>query len=96
MERLSSHPIVGQVRTFGLLGAIEIVASKETRERFLPSGSAAVRVRDHAIAQNLMLRATGDTMILSPPLIWTRETIDIATDRIEKALDLAARDLGRA
>ena len=51
-------------------------------------------MRDHAIANGLMLRATGDTMILSPPLIWTRETIDMAVDRIEKALDLAARDLG--
>jgi putrescine aminotransferase len=32
-------------------------------------------------------------MILSPPLIWTRETIDLAGERILKALDLAARDL---
>ena len=44
-------------------------------------------VRDHAIANGLMMRATGDTMILSPPLIWTRETIDLACDRILKALD---------
>jgi len=94
MERLSGHRIVGQVRTFGLLGAIEIVANKETRERFLPAGSAAGKVRDHAIANGLMMRATGDTMILSPPLIWTRETIDMAAERIEKALDLAAAELG--
>ena len=40
-----------------------------------------------------MMRATGDTMILSPPLIWTRETIDMACDRIAKALDLAQADL---
>jgi putrescine aminotransferase len=32
-------------------------------------------------------------MILSPPLIWTRETIDLACDRIVKALDLAEKDL---
>ena len=50
-------------------------------------------MRDHAIAHGMMLRATGDTMILSPPLIWTRETIDMACDRIVKALDLAAADL---
>ena len=95
MERISGHPIVGQVRTFGLLGAIEIVADKETRARFQPSGSAAVKVRDHAIANGMMLRATDDTMILSPPLIWTRATIDMAAERIARALDLAARDLGR-
>ena len=39
----------------------------------------------------MMLRATGDTMILSPPLIWTRETIDLACERILKALDLVPR-----
>jgi putrescine aminotransferase len=35
-------------------------------------------------------------MILSPPLIWTRETIDMACDRIVTALDLTLADLPRA
>lgn len=94
-EALSGHGIVGEVRTFGLMGAIEIVKDKTTRERFPGDGEAAVVVRDHAIANGMMLRATGDTMILSPPLIWTRETIDMAVERIAKALDLAEADLRR-
>jgi putrescine aminotransferase len=93
MERLAGHGIVGEVRTIGLMGAIEIVKDKETRERFPGDGAAAVVVRDHAIANGMMLRATGDTMILSPPLIWTRQTIDMAADRIARALDLAEADL---
>jgi putrescine aminotransferase len=40
-----------------------------------------------------MLRAVGDTMILSPPLIWTRETIDMCCERIVKALDKAQEKL---
>jgi putrescine aminotransferase len=92
-ERIAGHGIVGEVRSFGLMGAIEIVKDKETRERFPNEGSAAVVVRDHAIATGMMLRATGDTMIMSPPLIWTKETIDLAIERILKALDLAERDL---
>ena len=92
-ERIAGHPLVGEVRAFGLLGAIEIVKDKATRERFEPVGSAAVIVRDHMIAGGLMMRATGDTMIMSPPLIWTKETIDLACDRIVRALDLAERDL---
>jgi putrescine aminotransferase len=95
-ERISGHPLVGEVRSIGLMGAIEIVKDKATRERFQPVGSAAVIVRDHAIAQGMMLRATGDSMILSPPLIWTRETIDMAGERIAKALDLAEADLRKA
>lgn len=92
-ERLSGHGIVGEVRSYGLMGAIEIVRDKETRERFPEVGTAAVTVRDHAIANGMMLRAVNDTMIMSPPLIWTRETIDMAMDRISKALDLAEREL---
>ncbi|MGP2493001.1 aspartate aminotransferase family protein [Mesorhizobium sp. PUT5] len=94
-ERVSGHPLVGETRAFGLMGAIEIVKDKATKERFKPSGSAAVVVRDHAIANGLMMRATGDTMILSPPLIWTRETIDMSCERIVRALDLAEADLRR-
>ena len=41
----------------------------------------------------MMMRAVGDTMILSPPLIWTRKTIDIACERIGAALDRAEKDL---
>jgi putrescine aminotransferase len=93
--RVAGHNLVGEVRTFGLLGAIEIVEDKATRTRHLPTGSGAVKVRDHAVANGLMMRATGDTMILSPPLIWTKETIDLACDRIVKALDLAEADLKR-
>ncbi len=92
-ERVAPHPLVGEVRSFGFLGAIEIVADKATNARFPEPGAAAVVVRDHAIANGMMLRATGDTMILSPPLIWTRETIDLACERILVALDLAERDL---
>ncbi len=91
--KIAPHGLVGEVRAFGFLGAIEIVSNKQTRERFAEPGSAAVVVRDHAIANGIMMRATGDTMIMSPPLTWTRETIDTACERILKALDLAEADL---
>lgn len=95
-EQIAGHDLVGEVRSIGLMGAIEIVRDKATKERFSPAGSAAVTVRDHAIAHGMMLRATGDTMILSPPLIWTRDTIDMCCERIGKALDLAKSDLRKA
>ncbi len=94
-EAVSGHPIVGQVRTYGLLGAIEIVAKKDERKRFPGEWKATEVVRDHAIENGMMMRAVGDTMILCPTLIWTRETIDMACDRIVRALDQAAADLER-
>ena len=92
-DTVAEHPIVGEARAFGLMGAIEIVKNKETRERFHGDLEAGVAVRNHAIANGMMMRAVGDTMILSPPLMWTNETVDLAISRIMKALDLAERDL---
>ncbi|EUB99358.1 Adenosylmethionine--8-amino-7-oxononanoate transaminase [Rhizobium sp. CF080] len=88
-KRLGGHPLVGETRSVGLMAAIEIVRDKKTRERFQPGGSAATLVRDHAIAGGLMVRVVDDTIIMAPPLIWTRETIDLACDRLVAALDLA-------
>ena len=83
---VAAHPIVGQARAYGLLAAIEIVADKRTNARY-PDGLGGVTCRDRAVEHGLMMRAVGDTMILSPPLIWTRETIDMAVVRILSALD---------
>jgi putrescine aminotransferase len=90
---LNGHPLVGETRSIGLMAAIEIVKDKAQRTRFQPEGSAAGKVRDHAIRNGLMARATGDTIIMSPPLIWTRDMIDVACDRLLLALDLANADL---
>ena len=90
---VSDHPLVGEVRGFGLLAAIEIVKNKETKERFAGGGDAAAVIRDHSISRGLMMRAVGDTMILSPPLIWTRETIDEACSIARSALEAAVADL---
>jgi putrescine aminotransferase len=90
---LGDHSLVGEIRTFGFLAAIEVVRDKDTRERFQPAGSAPVVIRDHAIANGIMMRATMDTMIMSPPLIWTKDTIDMAVERIRKAFDTAEKEL---
>ncbi|MEO1745631.1 MAG: aspartate aminotransferase family protein [Pseudomonadota bacterium] len=91
---LADHPLVGQVRTSGFLAAIEVVKDKATRERHQPPGSAAALVRDAAIANGIMMRQVMDTMIMSPPLIWTRETIDLAVERVVAAFDAAEAKLG--
>ncbi|MEO0542469.1 MAG: aspartate aminotransferase family protein [Pseudomonadota bacterium] len=90
---LGDHPLVGEIRSFGLLAAIEVVSDLASRKRHEPAGSGAVAVRDAAIANGIMMRQVMDTMILSPPLIWTRETIDMAVARVKKAFDGALETL---
>jgi putrescine aminotransferase len=92
-ERVADHPLVGEVRSVGLMAAVELVSDKATRARYLPSGIAGTKVRDHAIANGLMVRAVGSSIIMAPPLIWERATIDLAIDRLLKALDSSLAEL---
>ncbi|HJP06121.1 MAG TPA: aspartate aminotransferase family protein [Arenicellales bacterium] len=84
---LGAHPLVGEVRGLGFLGAIELVANKETRAPFEPVGSAGALCRDIATNLGLVMRAVGDSMIISPPLIMSHKEIDELVDLAQQALD---------
>ncbi|MEM1299400.1 MAG: aspartate aminotransferase family protein [Pseudomonadota bacterium] len=87
---LADHPIVGEARTRGLLGALEIVADKETMARFPEDTGAGGLCREISVKGGLVMRAVGDTMIISPPLIITRDEIDTLVTRARAALDETA------
>ena len=91
---LAAHRLVGEVRGVGLLGAIELVKDKATRERFPDKGTVGTLCRDLCVANGLVMRAVGDTMIMSPPLIISRAEIDELVDKAWKVLDLVADQLG--
>ena len=84
---LADHPLVGEVRGLGFLGALEIVADKDTRAQFEPSGTTGPLCRDIAANLGLVMRAVGDSMIISPPLIMSKEEIDELVELAGKALD---------
>lgn len=84
---LADHPLVGEARTLGLLGALELVRSKEPRQWFEPRGKVGERCRDNAIRNGLVMRATRDTMIIAPPLVITREQIDELVEKARRTLD---------
>jgi putrescine aminotransferase len=87
---LADHPLVGETRSLGLIGAVEIVARKGTNRRFGDApGKAGPIVRDLCIENGLMVRAVRDTVVMSPPLIISRDEIDRLARTIRKALDLA-------
>lgn len=93
LAQFDSHPIVGEVRAYGFLAAIEIVADKQTKERFEGDGAAGVVCRDLCLENQLIMRAVGDAMIMSPPLTWDRATIDEAVEKIGRVLDQAQKRL---
>ena len=90
---LRDHPLVGEVRSCGLMAAIEIVEDKANRQPFHQSRKAGIICRDHAISNGLIMRAVRDGMILSPPLIISEKQVDELVLKASKALDLTAEDL---
>jgi putrescine aminotransferase len=91
---LADHPLVGEARTLGLFGALELVKDKRTRERFAPGGHAGMVCRQASLDNGLVMRATGDAMIVAPPLICTTAEIDSLVERARAALDQTVRELG--
>ena len=94
LAALTDHPLVGEIRTFGLLAAIELVQSKDGPVMFENTGEVGSICRDHAINNGLMMRAVRDGMILSPALTFTRDDIDKAVSIARIALDATADQLG--
>ena len=89
-----SHPIVGEIRGAGLIAGLQLVRDRATREAFPTEADVAVKCREHALANGLVMRAIGQAMVLSPPLVIRRSEIDELAEKARTALDLTARSFG--
>ena len=94
LAELRDHRIVGEVRGLGMFAAVELVRDKGSRERLAPDSEAAVYCRDTANDNGLMVRQTGDAMIMAPPLICNIAEIDSLVDKLGEALDQTAAHYG--
>jgi putrescine aminotransferase len=90
---LGEHSIVGEARCLGLIGAIEIVQDKSDHTRFAKEQQAGDRCRDFCFENGLVMRAVGDTMIVSPPLVVEEQHIDELVEKARRCLDLTAAAL---
>jgi putrescine aminotransferase len=87
LQRLRSHAIVGEVRSLGLIGAVEIVRQPGTNLRFGDKeGTAGPVLRDRCVANGLMVRAVRDAIVICPPLIITQAEIDRLVEIFDKSL----------
>lgn len=90
---LADHPLVGEARGIGFLGALELVANKTPLTRFDAAANTGMRCRDICASNGLVMRAVGDSMIISPPLIMTRAEIDELVEKVWKCLDLTRKSI---
>ena len=87
IREFSDHPLVGEVRGSGLLGAIELVANKQTGEPFA-NGAVGAYAQKAAQDQGLLIRAVaGSSLGICPPLIITTQQIDEMIEKLAVALD---------
>lgn len=97
LAQLADHPLVGETRGVGLIGAVELVQDKKTRERFEAAVKIGPQVTGRCLAHGLILRPLpGDGVGICPPLTITEAEIDQLFDRLTAALDDVAGALPKA
>jgi 4-aminobutyrate---pyruvate transaminase len=87
LKKLGQHPMVGEARGKGMVGALELVEDKATRKSFDPAVGVAAYVGQRAQAHGVLTRCLGDNVNLCPPLIITEAQIAELLGRIKLALD---------
>ncbi len=92
-----SHPLVGEVRGEGLLGALEFVADRQGRQAFRSDRKVGGRIAAACNQRGLIARAmpNGDILGFAPPLTVSREQIDDIVDRTKQAVDAVTDELSR-
>ena len=88
LRRLADHPLVGEARGVGLVGALELVKDKATRQSFQPASGVAAQVAMRAEAHGVIVRPlVGDVIAFSPPLIIEAADIEEILRCVGRALD---------
>ena len=87
LRQFADHPLVGDARGVGLIGAIELVADKATKRSFAATDGVGAHTASGAEQEGLIVRALVDAIGFCPPLIITEAEIDEMFDRFARALD---------
>ena len=88
LQDLQEHPLVGQARGVGLLGALELVKDKRTKQAFEPKLGVGVHCARFAEEEGVLCRAVGgDNIGICPPLVITADEINELFDGVARALD---------
>lgn len=87
-QSLADHPLVGEVRSTGLLGGLELSPEPAARTPFPGDpGKAGLLCRERSFANGLIMRSVGDTMVVAPPLIISDAELDELVTLARQTLD---------
>ncbi len=87
LRKLEEHPLVGEARGVGLMGALELVADKKTKRAFDPKKGVGATCVGYLQELGLINRCMIDSLVFCPPLIITEDEVQEMFDMVETALD---------
>jgi 4-aminobutyrate--pyruvate transaminase len=87
LRRFQDHPLTGEVRGIGLIGAVELVADKAAKTPFDLKANVGGFLAKRAQHHGLIIRPLVDTIAFCPPLIIKEDEIDLMLERFSLALD---------
>lgn len=93
LEELRDLPIVGDVRGMGLLGCVECVISKDSKEALSLDYEIGSRIDKHCQSLGLLVRPLINMCVFSPPLIISKEQIDEMVDKLRIGIERATEDV---
>ncbi len=89
LRGFADHALVGEARGIGLIGALELVKDKDSRASFDPAAAVGPKVAARAQEHGVIVRAMGDAIAFSPPLVISEDEIAQMFARFGSALDEA-------
>ena len=94
LQALRTHPLVGDARQRGLLGALELVADKASKQRFDPSLRLSARIQKKAYENRIIFRAFADDILgFAPALCYTESEMALLFERLLQTLDAVLEDI---
>ena len=87
LQALAGHPLVGEARGVGLIGAVHLVADTASRAALPASGGIGPVIQQSAMDRGVLLRAAPDAVYVCPPLIISKAEIDELMNALSAALD---------
>jgi adenosylmethionine-8-amino-7-oxononanoate aminotransferase len=87
LQAFVDHPLVGEVSGKGMIGALELVANKETKQAFEGMAVGAYCAKAAEAAGLIVRPLGGNRVALCPPLILEREHVDELVDKLTIAVN---------
>lgn len=87
LKQLETHPLVGEVRGEGFMLAIEFVSDKATKAPLGTSVPPATILANECMKNGLLVRSTGNVVVLAPSLVFTMENFQELFSKLKASFD---------